>query len=372
MSGERARLRRLGVSAGAVLAGAWLAGACTIWNGVTLPPADSSDAGALSAASLPANGFVTLDEAIAACSVIAACPYLGESIERSLRVAVSEAVQTQAGSVQPYDTNFSLCVDSLSKTFEPTRRGQDVAAGVFRRMAQASSCSEAGANVEFEMTAKVDPRCAKAGTVCGDDVTELVCDIKASRPAIVHCSAPSGLPTDKCVASDPRGRDYEGCVLPAGPCPICEGNVATYCTLDANGALLEARVHIDCTALGMSCIFTPGNLQVGCATDDNVVRQDVYQFPGTFCDGNLLVHSDGRFMGLVDCPAIGGRCAQSNGAAQCELPSFECTAFSPEANSCTDGKIHVCVGGRWQDVACPFGCSEPSDAKRAACLAAFQ
>ncbi|MDB5220663.1 MAG: hypothetical protein JWO86_8590, partial [Myxococcaceae bacterium] len=166
-----------------------------------------------------------------------------------------------------------------------------------------------------------------------------------------------------------------GCVLPDGVCPFCEGSVATLC-LYGNPKLassrMPARAHTDCKVLGLECAITPGGLQVGCASADHVVREDVYAYAGAYCVNSTVYLSDSTFVGLFDCAAIGAACAQSSGAAVCTMPDAECTPFSTGANECSGSTIHLCVGGHWKDVDCPMGCDAPDgSAQRAACRSAL-
>jgi hypothetical protein len=370
--------------------GVGVVGACTAWDDVPLPgdrsaldggsPLEAtttesgSDAGPLR---LPADGFVTEREAIDACTVIAACPYLGFSIITSLRVPVAESILFRsAEDVGLSGTNFSFCVDQLSKTFEPARPGRDIVAATVRKIATATSCGEAGTNVLNDFHRDADPRCtADAGhtETCIDNVTMLACDGPFSTLSR-HCNAAGGLPSDTCLTLD-GGVPIQGCVLPDGVCPFCEGSVATLCNYadpKVASSRMPARAHTDCKVLGLECAITPGGLQVGCASTDHVVREDVYAYAGAYCVNSTVYLSDSTFVGLFDCAAIGAACAESSGAAVCTMPDAECTPFSTGANECSGSKIHLCVGGHWKDVDCPMGCDAPDgSAQRAACRSAL-
>jgi hypothetical protein len=346
----------------------------------SLPERTAPDAAAPDAEVLPADGFVTRADAVEACAVIATCPFLAESVTRSLRVAVAEAVPaTPGGSPLPFTPSFSFCVAQLSKTFEPRRPGRDIVATAIRKIAAATSCREAGKNLQLELLAAPDSRCVarpEAGSgaaFCVDGVTMLNCD--PLLPFVEHCNAPSGTPSDTCsvIVAPNGGPSYAGCILPEGACPICEGSLATFCGTNAEQNVGEPyRYHIDCNALGLECAVTPGGNEVGCATADHVVRRDNYFFPGSYCANTNLVQSSSTFQSVLDCTSVGGVCAQTNGAAVCTLPTDVCTPFSAGTNTCVGSKIHLCVGGAWADVDCPHGCDTPDGGTgRAVCRAAF-
>ncbi len=364
--------------------------ACTAWDDVPLPSDRSSlDGGGMPEAAtmtsdaeagpmtLPADGFVTEREAIDACTVIAACPYLAFSLVTSLRVPVAESILFQsAEDVGLSSTSFSYCVEQLSKTFEPARPGRDIVAAAVRKIGTATSCGEAGSTLLNDFHRDADVHCtADAGPTdtCIDNVTGLSCDGPFST-LTRHCNAAGGVPSDTCLSLD-GGTPVTGCVLADGVCPFCEGSVATLCDYadpKVASSRLPARAHVDCKALGLECAITPGGLNVGCASADHVVRQDVYQYAGAYCVDSTLYLSDSTFVGLFDCAAIGGACAQSAGAAVCTMPDAECTPFSPGANTCNGSKIHVCVGGHWKDVDCALGCDAPDGSvERGACRSAL-
>ena len=361
--------------------------ACTVWDDVPRPgdrsvPDDGgispeattvtesgSEAGPVR---LPTDGFVTEREAIDACTVIAACPYLAFSILTSLRVAVAGSILFRAPEdVGLSDPNFSFCVDQLSKTFEPARPGRDIVAGTARKIAVATSCGEAGRTLLNDFHRDADPRCSPdAGhtDTCVDNVTLLSCDGPLATFSR-HCNAAGGVPSDACLTLDAGTPPIQGCVLPDGVCPFCEGSVATLCSY-ANPKLASsrqpAREHTDCKALGLECAITPGGLQVGCASADHVVREDVYEYAGSYCVNSTVYLSDATFVGLLDCAAMGATCAQTAGAAVCTMPDAECTPFSMGANECRGSKIHLCVGGHWEDVDCPLGCDAPDGSPQGA------
>lgn len=375
------------IAAGATLA-CGAAAACTAFDDVPLPSrpreagavdAEPAEAGPVDGGApdvLPAEGYVTEAEAVTACSVVAACPYLAESMALSLRVAVAETVPAYVvGEHPPYEQSFSFCVEQLSKTFEPQRPGRDLVAATVRKIASAKSCAEAGANLRLDLLPPGDPRCASgpapdAGPwTCLDDVTALSCD--ETLPFLWHCSAPYGLPTARCETIDGGAYALGGCVLPDGVCPACEGSVLTSC-LTEPVTHTPYRTKVDCRVIGLECAINPGNVQIGCAGPDHVIRGDIYSFPGAYCQNTNLVVSNGTYVGILDCASLGGICASANGAAVCTLPDAACTPFSAGANTCQGSKLHLCVGGRWRDVDCPAGCDVPDGSpQRGVCRASF-
>ncbi|WP_146648121.1 hypothetical protein [Labilithrix luteola] len=360
--------------------------ACTVFNGLSVPT-DTEKAGAEAGAgdgsieggardssvSLPAPGFVAHDEAIAACSVIAACPHLSQGITRSLRVAVDETVLPPGPMLERWNPSFSFCVEQLSKTFDPARPGQDIVGPAVRKIAQAVSCAEARKAVLFELVPGLDARCdGGPPSKCLDDETALQCDFDEGYSLVTHCNAPYGAPSDKCKDIDAGGVGVGGCFLEDGLCPTCEGSFATFCGLDVQRQRQPYRFRTDCNALGLECTIVPGSTELGCAMSDHIVRRDSYFYPGSYCDGPRVMLSDGTFSGFVDCSSFGGNCVESSGAATCTLPGAECHPFSPGANRCNGSKLHLCVGGHWEDVTCANGCDTADAAPgRASCRPPF-
>lgn len=379
----RARARSIGLFA---VASCVAAVACTAFDDVPLPnrgvleagvpatdaPETAADSGV--PAALPGDGFVTEAEAIRACTVIAACPFLAESIVRSLRVAVAEAVVPEAFGEHPdSDQSFSFCVEQLSRSFEPQRPGRDTVAAVMRKIAVATSCREAGKNLHLDLLPPGDPRCPlgadAAAPTCLDDVTALSCD--PTMPLLWHCAAPPGLPSGTCMTIDAGASGFGGCILPDGVCPACDGPVLTSCAMAPVGNTAY-RSRNDCSAIGLECAINPGNAEIGCAGPDHVIRSDLYFFPGTYCQGTKLVLSNAEYAGIFDCASIGAVCAETNGAAVCSMPEAACTPFSAGANTCQGSKIHLCVGGQWRDVECALGCEVPDGSPgRGACRASL-
>jgi hypothetical protein len=383
---RRARARARAIALGVALACA-AAAACTAFDDVPLPGRPSVEAGTPDRVApleggvdgaapvvLPAPGFVSLAEAVQACTVIAACPNLAQWLTRSLRVAVAEAVPPTAEDFPPFDTNFSYCVEQLSKTFEPERVGREMVSTAIRKIAAATSCPDASRNIYFERFPARHPSCpADAGGspwVCADDVTGVQCADTFSL--LLHCAAPRALPSGKCVTLDAGPYGIGGCFLDNTEChPGCVGSSATLCdTHNLTGR--EYGIQIDCHVLGLECVLDPGTTNVGCAVAGHAARYDVHRYPGSYCENTSLVSSNGTFLGVLDCASFGGKCVTKNAAAVCSMPDAACSPFSPEANACQGSKIHLCVGGQWEDVQCPLGCEAPDGSPaRAACRAAF-
>lgn len=390
MRSRRARPRGIALVASTAALGCSVAAACTAFDDVPLPSKpteagafnvdtrESAADGGVPDVALPAPGFVTLAEAVDACTVIASCGHLAQSVTRSLRVPVAEAVPATAANVNPvYDTSFSFCVEQLSKTFEPQRPGRDIVAASIRRIAKATSCREAGKGLYLEYLPVPDVHCPSSPDaspwVCIDDVTAVEC---APEFAVVfHCNSPSGLPGGKCITLDAGRYGIGGCFTPestTGMCnPTCQGSAAVLCD---SFPLFPRRYGMltDCSVLGLECKVDLGTTNTGCAMPGRAPRYDQYHYPGTYCENTNLVLSNGGFVGVVDCASFGGVCAGKNAAAVCTMPDAECTPFSPGTNTCQGSKIHLCVGGRWQDVECPHGCNVPDGApERGACSGTF-
>lgn len=362
--------------------------ACTVFDGLSVPQVVDEGAPETSAGdggdldgrgpdanvALPAPGFVTHDQAIAACAVIAGCPNLSQGITRSLRVAVDETVLPPGPMLLPWAPNFSFCVDQLSKTFDPGRPGQDIVSPAIQKIAQATSCSEAAKAVFFEFVPGLDSRCdGGPPSLCIDEHTAVQCDFEQGFTLFTHCNSPYGAPSDKCKDIDAGGIGVGGCFLEDGLCPTCEGSFATFCGFDPTTREKQAyRFRTDCKTLGLECTIVPGSTELGCAMSDHIVRRDSYFYPGSYCDGPRVVLSDGTFYGLVDCSSFGGACVESSGAATCTFPGAECHPFSPQANTCNGNKLHLCVGGHWEDVTCSNGCDTGDAAPgRATCRPPF-
>jgi hypothetical protein len=339
------RWARRVVRASAVLAIAGLsaAGACTVWNGVTVTVGNQDaskesstsdaqgDAGSDGSAPL---AYLSTQAAAQLCALVFACPLLNPSIEISISVPIDP-------------NNFSLCMDWAAGPIPATRIGFSIQQGVLQCLAQATSCSSAGQCVEWETLGANDPRCnvskdasTESGTYCIDDAsTEVDC------PALIanHCAIADYTPGQTCnvgtdgVAYCSLGGVDGGC--PDNPdFPTCMSTFEDYCANDN----LHSRYN--CATFGDTCEYDDAG-DVLCGTPCTIL--------GPTCLGPVVESCDGTELSPFDCTAFGGTCKSANNTAYCAQPSDKCTPFDPDINVCNGTSISLCVGG----VKSSFDCS---------------
>src|ERR1700722_18962278 len=134
-----ARGVRLTILASAVAVSLGVAGACTVFNGVSV-----------TACSVQATGYLSLSEAARACNYIMNCDPNGQfmvDIESSIGVVTSS-------------TSFAYCVNALAGSIPSTRPGTNVAGTSLACIANAPSCAAARGCMGIESIDDVttDPR----------------------------------------------------------------------------------------------------------------------------------------------------------------------------------------------------------------------
>ena len=166
---------RLSVLASGLAAVATVAGACTIFNGVTATTCSSTT-----------TGYLPLAQAARACNYILNCDdeglFMGD-IESSVGVVTSTS-------------SYAYCMNALAGAIPPTRPGNDVASAAFACVATATSCAAARACMGVEsIIPGTDPRCAPSahvpdsGIYCANAGNDIV-DCTDAGSQVQHCAAP--------------------------------------------------------------------------------------------------------------------------------------------------------------------------------------
>ena len=128
-------------------------GSCTLFDGLSVGP--EPDAG----------GYLPLDQAVQACSLVVQCPTLGAAIVQSVGVPASR-------------TSFSSCLGWLAGPIPNDRFGWATQRGVLNCIAGASTCDDALSCTFFQPVAANDPRCdGGAGDTC------------LSESLLLHCAS---------------------------------------------------------------------------------------------------------------------------------------------------------------------------------------
>jgi len=289
---------------------------------VTMADAGGADAG---------PGFLTVTQAARVCTLVFACPRLGEAIEGSLVIPVA---------TPPTPLNFSGCMDWLAGPVDQGRPGLSEQTMILAGIAQATTCDAA------YTASPVHP--VDAGATC-----------KASS-----CLDPSTLET----CSSTGGAFTTTCGLPLFDSPgACTDTGTAIClTLEQCTAGLSCRgsstlvdcyaqgaayTAFDCTLSGRQCVdksaascVVPPSLAAPCLPNQ--------AFDG--CKGNSVRHCVGTFLGQteLDCAAVGRSCNTINGVARCAATGDQCTPFDQDVNICDESGITVCIGGHKQSFDC--------------------
>jgi hypothetical protein len=318
--------------------------ACTAFDDVpkpttTVQPADDAATAPEEGATdtLPAPGILSLTEAAQLCSVIARCPYLGESVTAQFRIPVVEQ-------------SYSLCLTELSTTLEPKRPGKDATARALREVAAAPTCEAASSLLALEPVLPGDPRCQYDGggplDRCIDAVTALHCQGPNKAGLVRHCSRPNHLPGETCFLS----AGTADCALGKGcPGPGCVGPVLTFCR--PSNTMRDFYTNQDCNLLGMQCAIGPDN-NIGCSTDDKAIRSRSDFVLGAECKGTKKVTTSETYFGEIDCAALGATCTASGTAAICAFPTDECSPFGAASETCSGTTFHGCVAGKKSSFDC--------------------
>jgi hypothetical protein len=275
-------------------------------------------------AGLPANGYVSLDEAVKFCSKALTCPNLGKSTLTSLHVPIDS-------------NNFSACVSWLAGTVPSDLPGVSLTAKALTCAADAQSCSTAGSCMWFEYVSANDPRCVGfTGGQNGACSPNLTSTYQCMFGFIAHCDNPFNYTGSTCLQSQ-AGPYF--CAVSSGLCsspdagspPPCDGNFYTYC----QGGLL---VGFDCSVQGMTCGAS------GCLT--NGTHKTCSGFGSVSCSGAKVEVCDGLLQSEVNCDTLGGTCDASGAVPRCTTPTDACSPYDANANSCSGNVISLCVGGQ--------------------------
>ncbi|MEO8875847.1 MAG: hypothetical protein ABI461_09690 [Polyangiaceae bacterium] len=315
-----------------------VAGACTTFNGLSVPGAVSGDAsfdasidGEAGPSPLDGGvGFLSLEDAVRFCVNAFNCPNLAMSTIESVDV--------------PVDTqHFSSCVDWLAGGLPPDRLGVDQTASFLECAAKATSCAAATDCMWLDLIDTSDPRCngidsgpateagIDPGTCQDDGGTIIYC---TSSPYIVRCENAYWAEGSTCR----KGSDgVHRCDLktPCGSTTDCNGSILSYCGVNGD------RVGYDCAVGGFTC-GTDISGDTDCLTNGSLRSCSII---GATCSGDTVNVCDGEYTAAYDCVALNATCDDTF-TARCKRPTDTCSPGSPGIDTCTGDTISLCSGGQ--------------------------
>ena len=279
-------------------------------------------------------GYLSLDDAARACSLIFKCPELAPSVLVSVAVPVDPI-------------NYSLCVHWLAAPVPPDRPGLAVQAQAFACMAKkGASCNAASACLAEELVAGNDTRCAgvgiDGGEVCGDDGGTV---LNCAGGYFLHCGAAYYGPGSQCLV----GLDGAHFCALGTNCTVqasCIGTIFDYC-----GAGDNLHESINCAYDGYTCDVAT-NQDAGLPNCNTGTQYLSCSTAGTSCAGAVVDVCDGAQVSEFNCAALGQSCLAQAGPAICGTSSDACTPFDPSVNLCNGSSLSLCVGGHPQQVDC--------------------
>lgn len=324
--------------------------------------------------------YLDFDGATRACARIASCPELAASLRQSIYAPID-------------GDDFSACMSWIAGPTPAPPGGFASQTEVLSRIAAATSCDAAHAELTVRVLAPDDDRCPDSTDQCTSEGDLLDCH----RRRVVRC--PGGAFTSgQCqIAEDGSGRCAVGdCDLTNLKINSCAGSSLSVCE---QGVKLNQQIN--CGAIGEVCITTPESSEWGvvlsakaavCTSTDN-------PSPAALCrdapfDGYTICTPDGAAVAVCgevatikkgttigDTITIAGvealyRCREDLGfscepgaVARCVAPDAECAPGDADVNRCDGDDIDVCIGGRRERIDCgAAGARCVGDAGRARCV----
>lgn len=307
-------------------------GACTIFNGLSVP-ADASvpetgDAVASDGTSPEggAPGFLSIDDGVKFCANAFKCPFLPSSVYNSLAVPVDAL-------------HFSGCVNWVSGPIPPDRIGLASQAKWLQCAGNAKTCAEAGACNWWEIVDSKDPRCAPYpdagfnGACAEDGGAAYYCQ----DGIISHCTHPGYAPGSTCMVAQNQERK---CGV-AKNCNMADSCMSTYEMFCGTGNVYRG---IDCQISGYTCGIDPMGGLIQCLTNG---QYKTCNNIAVTCDQNGAVVSvcDGAQISEYKCTSLQGTCDNTGGMPRCKLPAESCSPYDSKQDQCTGTAISMCIGG---------------------------
>lgn len=288
---------------------------CTVFDGLTVPPAK-----------VPYSGYLSVEDGVRVCHRVHACPLLSAAIARSIGVPANPLM-------------FSVCLSWLSGPLPATRFGLDAQAAMLTCIAQSEACNDAFECVYVEPLSDSDPRCSGVvGDQCLMGGTLLDCTTEIAQ----KCRTPSYGAGSECeLGLSGAGRcALSTCDLATSPPPRCTSGVYVRCDPATN-----LRVAQDCNTVGLTCPEGAEGADAQCATADGVFPCDE---PGrTVCapDGTRVRVCDGALASEFDCAAMDAVCREEESGARCVRPGDACSPATNGIEVCQGSTISLCIGG---------------------------
>ncbi|HEX7664118.1 MAG TPA: hypothetical protein VF407_06405 [Polyangiaceae bacterium] len=316
-----------------------LFGACTVFNGLSVPDTNGGLDGSLDGAVEAETstvvdagaGFLSLEDAVKFCVNAFKCDNLALSTLESIDV--------------PIDTqHFSSCVDWLTGPLPPDRLGAAETAKYLKCAADATTCNDATGCLWLELMDVGDPRCngvdsgpltdsgSDPGSCSEDGGDVFFCE--GTNPAIFHCSNGYWAPGTKCR----KGTDGSHYCDLAGACggnADCDGGFLSYCSVNGN------RLGFDCTLGGFTC-GTDSTGDTDCLTNGTLRSCSSLEVK---CASDNVSVCDGLYNASYNCVAGGATCDDTY-TARCKRPTDTCSPASPGIDTCNGNVISLCAGGQ--------------------------
>lgn len=315
-------------------------GPCTTFDG-DAPSAPDAGGSADVDASPTATTYLSLDDAIAVCSLVARCPTLQYSIALSVAIPVDQH-------------QFPACVQTLAGQIPASRLGIDLQRGALAGVVGKKDCGEALAALPVELLAD-DPRCV-VGRACGSATTAVACNDSGTETlgTLNRCAPDLGGPSCSVVSLPNDGGSYAVCS--EGACTgtfvadaHCEGTVLKTC----DPTYSKIKTTFDCAWLGLGC----GQGAQGYATC--VSPESSAKCPGfnaADCAGDTMrycvaaeAQPSWSTFACADVGATcrGGRFADGGGTPPiCTPKDGECSPYDADMGACDGSRISLCVDGK--------------------------
>ncbi len=295
---------------------------CTVFDGLTVPPAK-----------IPYAGYLSVEEGVRTCRFVHDCPLLSAAIARSIGVPASIA-------------QFSACLSWLAGPLPATRFGLEAQAAMLDCIARAEGCTAALECTFVEPLGEGDPRCSG---VVGDQCLPGGMLLDCTTEIVERCRTPYFGAGSECqLGLSGAGRcALSICMQDTSPPPRCTSGVYVRCDPATN-----VRVAQDCNTVGLTCPEGAEGADAQCATDDGVFPCDE---PGrAVCapDGTRVRVCDGALASEFDCTAMDGYCSDEKSGARCVRATDSCTPETTGIDECQGSVISLCIGGKRVDFDC--------------------
>ncbi len=117
-------------------------------------------------------------------------------------------------------------------------------------------------------------------------------------------------------------------------------------------------MKIDSKQIVLFSILSAISLQIGCGSSDISGKYKVHRDACIASQGQYKLDKSGEEQCLCFFNSNSNPVICKDGDV-CDANVQACSSCKEEDSFCNDGKIHVCIGGQWQEQACPTGSCSP-------------